>query len=220
MNTPLERINFLKDEINKSNYKYYVEENPYLSDFEYDQMFAELKKLEEEYPLLKTPDSPTQRVGSISEKFFPYTHKYRLYSLDNTYSDEELKKWYERVTKECGNNVDLVCELKIDGLAIALTYENGIFVRGVTRGDGITGEDITTNLRTVKAIPLKLFEPVDVEVRGEIYMPKTSFEKLNEENLANGEKIFANPRNAASGSIRQLDSTITAKRDLSIFVYS
>lgn len=220
MDTPLERINFLKDEINKSNYKYYVEENPYLSDFEYDKMFAELKELEEKYPLLKTPDSPTQRVGSVSEKFFPHTHKYRLYSLDNTYNEDELKKWYERVTKECGDNIDLVCELKIDGLAIALTYENGIFVRGVTRGDGVTGEDITTNLKTVKAIPLKLFEPVDVEVRGEIYMPKTSFEKLNEENLAKGEKIFANPRNAASGSIRQLDSTITAKRDLSIFVYS
>ena len=216
----LERINFLKDEINKSNYKYYVEENPYLSDFEYDQLFAELKQLEEQFPLLKTPDSPTQRVGSVSEKFFPHTHKYRLYSLDNTYNDEELYKWYERVSKECGNDVDLVCELKIDGLAIALTYEKGVFVRGVTRGDGVTGEDITTNLKTVKAIPLKLFEPVDVEVRGEIYMPKSSFEKLNEENLAKGEKIFANPRNAASGSIRQLDSTITAKRDLSIFVYS
>lgn len=216
----LDRINFLKDEINKSNYKYYVEEDPYLSDYEYDQMFAELKKLEEEHPLLKTPDSPTQRVGSVSEKFFSYKHKHRLYSLDNTYNDDELSKWYERVTKECGDNIDLVCELKIDGLAIALTYEKGIFVRGVTRGDGITGEDITTNLRTVKAIPLKLFEPVDVEVRGEIYMPKSSFEKLNEENLSNGEKVFANPRNAASGSIRQLDSTITAKRDLSIFVYS
>ena len=220
MDAPLDRINFLKDEINKSNYKYYVEENPYLSDFEYDKMFAELKELEEKYPLLKTPDSPTQRVGSVSEKFFPYTHKYRLYSLDNTYNEQELEKWYERVTKECGNNVDLVCELKIDGLAIALTYEKGIFIRGVTRGDGITGEDITTNLKTVKAIPLKLFEPADIEVRGEIYMPKTSFEKLNEENLKKGEKIFANPRNAASGSIRQLDSTITAKRDLSIFVYS
>ncbi len=220
MDAPLDRINYLKDEINKSNYKYYVEENPYLSDFEYDKMFAELKELEEKYPLLKSPDSPTQRVGSVSEKFFPYRHKYRLYSLDNTYNSDELKKWYERVQKECGENIDLVCELKIDGLAIALTYEKGIFVRGVTRGDGITGEDITNNLKTVKAIPLKLFEPVDVEVRGEIYMPKTSFEKLNEENLAKGEKVFANPRNAASGSIRQLDSTITAKRDLSIFVYS
>ena len=220
MQSALERINFLKDEINKSNYKYYVEENPYLSDFEYDQMFAELKQLEEQYPLLKTPDSPTQRVGSVSEKFFPHKHKYRLYSLDNTYNEDELNKWYERVTKECGKSLELVCELKIDGLAIALTYEKGIFVRGVTRGDGVTGEDITTNLRTVKAIPLKLFEPIDVEVRGEIYMPKTSFEKLNEENLAKGEKIFANPRNAASGSIRQLDSKITAKRDLSVFIYS
>ncbi len=220
MQSAIDRINYLKDEINKSNYKYYVEENPYLSDFEYDQMFAELKELEKQYPLLKTPDSPTQRVGSVSEKFFPHTHKYRLYSLDNTYNEDELYKWYERVTKECGDGVDLVCELKIDGLAIALTYEKGIFTRGVTRGDGITGEDITVNLKTVKAIPLKLFEPVDVEVRGEIYMPKTSFEKLNEENLSKGEKIFANPRNAASGSIRQLDSTITAKRDLSIFVYS
>lgn len=220
MQSPLDRINYLKDEINRSNYKYYVEEDPYLSDFEYDQMFAELKKLEEENPLLKTLDSPTQRVGSISEKFFSYKHKYRLYSLDNTYNDNDLKKWYERVTKECGVNTELVCELKIDGLAIALTYEKGLFVRGVTRGDGVTGEDITNNLKTIKAIPLKLFEPVDVEVRGEIYMPKTSFEKLNEENLAKGEKIFANPRNAASGSIRQLDSTITAKRDLSIFVYS
>ena len=220
MQWALDRINFLKDEINKSNYKYYVEENPYLSDFEYDQMFAELKSLEEQYPLLRTPDSPTQRVGSVSEKFFPHKHKYRLYSLDNTYNEDELNKWYERVTKECGKNLELVCELKIDGLAIALTYEKGVFVRGVTRGDGITGEDITTNLKTVKAIPLKLFEPIDVEVRGEIYMPKSSFEKLNEENLANGEKIFANPRNAASGSIRQLDSKITAKRDLSVFIYS
>lgn len=215
-----QRINFLREEINKSNYKYYVEENPYLSDFEYDKLFAELKSLEEQYPLLKTPDSPTQRVGSVSEKFFPYRHKYRLYSLDNTYSRDELKSWYEKIQKECGQNVDLVCELKIDGLAIALTYENGVLVRGVTRGDGITGEDITNNLKTIRAIPLKLFEPVNIEVRGEIYMPKTSFEKLNEENLAKGEKIFANPRNAASGSIRQLDSTITAKRDLSIFVYS
>ncbi len=215
----LERINFLKDEINKANYKYYVEDNPSISDFEYDKMFAELKELESENPLLITPDSPTQRVGSVSEKFFPHKHKYRLYSLDNTYEYEDLKEWYKKIVKEYGPQ-DLVCELKIDGLAMALTYENGIFVRGVTRGDGITGEDITNNLKTVKAIPLKLFEPVSVEVRGEVYMPKESFEKLNKENMQNGEKLFANPRNAAAGSIRQLDSSVTAKRDLSMFCYT
>ncbi len=214
------RVKFLKDEINKSNYKYYVEENPYLSDFDYDKMFTELKELEEKYPLLKTPDSPTQRVGSVSEKFFSHTHKYRLYSLDNTYSAEELKKWYERVCKEYNKKLQLVCELKIDGLAIALTYDKGLFTLGVTRGDGVTGENITPNLKTIKAIPLKLFEPKTLEVRGEIYMPKTSFEKLNEESLAKGEKVFANPRNAASGSLRQLDSKITAKRDLSMFTYT
>ena len=215
-----ERIQYLKDEINKSNYKYYVEENPYLSDFDYDKMFTELKELEEKYPLLKTPDSPTQRVGSVSEKFFSHTHKYRLYSLDNTYSAEELKKWYERVCKEYNKKLQLVCELKIDGLAIALTYDKGLFTLGVTRGDGVTGENITPNLKTIKAIPLKLFEPKTLEVRGEIYMPKTSFEKLNEESLAKEEKVFANPRNAASGSLRQLDSKITAKRDLSMFTYT
>lgn len=215
----LDRINFLKDEINKANYKYYVEDNPSISDFEYDQMFAELKRLEEENPLFISPDSPTQRVGSVSEKFFPHKHKYRLYSLDNTYEYEDLEDWYKKIVKEY-NDQELVCELKIDGLAMALTYENGVFVRGVTRGDGITGEDITNNLKTVKAIPLKLFEPVSVEVRGEVYMPKESFEKLNEENLKNGEKLFANPRNAAAGSIRQLDSKITAKRDLSMFCYT
>lgn len=215
----LDRINFLKDEINKANYKYYVEDNPSISDFEYDKMFAELKKLESENPLFVTPDSPTQRVGSVSEKFFPYKHKYRLYSLDNTYNYEDLEDWYQKIVKEYSAQ-ELVCELKIDGLAMALTYENGIFVRGVTRGDGITGEDITNNLKTVKAIPLKLFEPVSVEVRGEVYMPKESFEKLNRENLEKGEKLFANPRNAAAGSIRQLDSKITAQRDLSMFCYT
>lgn len=216
----IDRINFLKDEINKHNFLYYVEDNPSISDFEYDKLFKELKDLEEKYPELKTPDSPTERVGSVSEKFFQYKHKYRLYSLDNTYNFEDLTIWYEKLCKNFHGNVELVCELKIDGLAISLGYENGIFTTGVTRGDGITGENITTNLKTVKAIPLKLFKPVDVEVRGEIYMPKTSFEKLNEENLERGEKPFANPRNAAAGSIRQLDSTVTAQRDLSIFVYN
>jgi len=215
----LEKINFLKNEINKANYKYYVEDNPTISDFEYDKLFAELKELEKQNPLLITSDSPTQRVGSISEKFLPYKHKYRLYSLDNTYKYEDLEDWYQKIINEYGQQ-KLVCELKIDGLAIALTYEKGLLVRGVTRGDGITGEDITNNVKTIKAIPLKLFKPVDVEIRGEIYMPKSSFEKLNEENLKNGEKPFANPRNAAAGSIRQLDSTITSKRDLSMFCYT
>ena len=217
-----ERIKFLKNEINRHNYLYYVEENPSLSDFEYDEMFRELQKLERENPLLTTPDSPTQRLGSVGTKFEPYQHKLRMYSLDNSNNYEELFKWYERVTKEVGEEVELVCELKIDGLAISLIYENGIFTTGVTRGDGVVGENITNNLRTIKAIPLKIvaISSLNLEVRGEIYMPKSSFEKLNEENLAKGEKIFANPRNAASGSLRQLDSSITAKRDLSMFCYS
>ena len=210
----------LRDEINKHNYNYYVNETPTISDFEYDQLFLKLKKLEEEHPELVTPDSPTQRVGGISSSFEEYKHKYRLYSLDNTYNEDELRKWYERVQKEFIEPVELVCELKIDGLAIALTYKDGFFTTGVTRGNGVVGENITQNLKTIKAIPLKLFKDVDVEVRGEIYMPKSSFEKLNEESLQKGEKIFANPRNAASGSLRQLDSSITAKRDLSMFSYT
>ena len=216
----LERIKYLRDELNKLGYNYYVLDNPLVSDYEYDNLYSELKALEEQNPELVTPDSPTQRVGGISSGFSEVKHKYRLYSLDNTYSYDELRKWYERVEKECGSNIKLVCELKIDGLAIALTYRDGIFIQGATRGNGIVGEEITQNLKTIKAIPLKLFENVDVEVRGEIYMPKTSFEKLNQENLRNGEKPFANPRNAAAGSLRQLDSTITAKRDLSMFTYT
>ena len=213
------RIQFLKDEINKHNHNYYVNDNPTISDYEYDKLFAELKQIEADHPELITPDSPTQRVGSVSEKFLPFTHTHRLYSLDNTYNYEDLKDWYQKIQKEYGTDVELVCELKIDGLAIALTYENGIFTRGVTRGDGVTGEEITQNLKTIKAIPLKLKDNVNLDVRGEIYMPKTSFEKLNEENLANGEKPFANPRNAAAGSLRQLDSKITAKRPLSFYAY-
>ena len=213
-------IKNLRDEINKHNYNYYVADNPSISDFEYDTLFARLKELETKFPHLVTPDSPTQRVGGLSTGFEEYKHKYRLYSLDNTYNDNELRKWYERVQKECPGKVELVCELKIDGLAIALTYNNGYFTTGVTRGDGIVGENITQNLKTIKAIPLKLFENANVEVRGEIYMPKSSFEKLNAESLERGEKVFANPRNAAAGSLRQLDSTITAKRDLSMFTYT
>lgn len=216
-----ERLDYLKEEINKHNYNYYVLDNPTISDYEYDMLFKELKDIETAHPELKTPDSPTERVGSVSTGFEEYKHEHRLYSLDNSYNPEDLRKWYERVTKEYGKaNLDLVCELKIDGLAIALSYKNGIFTTGVTRGDGIIGENITQNLKTVKAIPLKLFENTDIDVRGEIYMPITSFNKLNEESLEKGEKVFANPRNAAAGSLRQLDSTITAKRDLSMFTYT
>ena len=213
-------IKNLRDEINKHNYNYYVLDNPTISDYEYDQLFTKLKELESAYPEFVTVDSPTQRVGGISSGFEEHRHRYRLYSLDNTYNEDELRKWYERVQKECPGKVELVCELKIDGLAIALTYNNGYFITGVTRGDGIIGENITQNLKTIKAIPLKLFENADIEVRGEIYMPKSSFEKLNEESLSKGEKVFANPRNAAAGSLRQLDSSITAKRDLSMFTYT
>lgn len=213
-------IENLKNEINKHNYNYYVNDNPVISDYEYDKLFARLKELEALYPDFITPDSPTQRVGGVSSNFEEHKHKYRLYSLDNTYNYDELRKWYEKIKKEFIGNVELVCELKIDGLAIALAYENGLFVTGVTRGDGIVGENITNNLKTIKAIPLKLFNNVDVEVRGEIYMPKSSFEKLNDESKDKGEKIFANPRNAAAGSLRQLDSSITAKRDLSMFTYT
>lgn len=213
-------IEKLRLEINKHSYNYYVMDNPTISDFEYDKLFSKLKELENKHPEYITPDSPTQRVGGISEGFKEHKHKYRLYSLDNTYNADELRKWYERVQKECAEKLELVCELKIDGLAIALAYKDGLFTTGVTRGDGIIGEDITQNLKTIKAIPLRLFKNADVEVRGEIYMPKTSFDKLNKESLLKGEKVFANPRNAAAGSLRQLDSKITAKRDLSMFTYT
>ena len=228
-----DRILKLRKTIELNAYKYYVEDNPILEDYEYDALFKELKELEESNPYLITPDSPTQRVGGISEKFNQVAHKNRLYSLDNSNNSDELKAWYNRVLKDVGeapntqlglfqNNlgdIELVAELKIDGLAVSLTYEKGVFTQGLTRGDGVIGEDITNNLKTIKAIPLKLFEEIDVEVRGEIYMPISSFEKLNDRQIENNQKTFANPRNAASGSIRQLDPKITASRDLSIFIY-
>ena len=230
------RILKLRKLIEQNSYKYYVEDNPELEDWEYDALFKELKDLEEKNPSLITPESPTQRVGGISDKFETITHKNRLYSLDNSNNDVELKLWYNRVLKEISfesnkqlnlfsenkNHIDIemACELKIDGLAVSLTYEKGRFVQGLTRGDGIQGEDITNNLKTIKAIPLRLFEDIDVEVRGEIYMPVSSFKKLNESQIKTNQKQFANPRNAASGSIRQLDPKVTSERDLSIFIYA
>lgn len=224
-----EKIQKLRKEIEYYSYCYYVEDNSKIKDYEYDALFRELQALEKEHPELITPDSPTQRVGGISEKFEAVVHKNRLYSLDNANNNEELYKWYERVLKDTTDysgqislftpKIPLACEYKIDGLAVSLTYKNGIFVQGLTRGDGIAGEDITNNLKTIKAIPLNLFEPLNVEVRGEVYMPISSFLKLNTKQLQTGQKTFANPRNAAAGTVRQLDPKITASRDLSIFIY-
>jgi len=224
-----EKIKDLGDKINYHNYLYYAKDTPEIPDSEYDRLFNELKELEYLYPELITSDSPTQRVGEVpSEKFEQVKHKYRLFSLDNAYSQEDLTDWYNRIQKVFPNEeaIELFCELKIDGLAISLSYEKGIFTRGATRGDGKTGEDITVNLKTIKTIPLKLYSgevaeiPEFIEARGEVFMPVSSFEKLNEKRRQTGEQEFANPRNAGSGSVRQLDSKITSERDLDIFVYA
>lgn len=224
-----QKIKDLRDKINYHNYLYYVKDTPEVPDSEYDRLFRELKELENVYPELITPDSPTQRVGELpSEKFEQVTHKYRLFSLDNANSKEELTDWYNRIKKVFPEeqNIELFCELKIDGLAISLSYEKGLFARGATRGDGRTGENITPNLKTIKTIPLKLFSgevghvPEFIEVRGEVFMPVSSFEKLNEKRRNAGEPEFANPRNAGSGSVRQLDPKITQERDLDIFIYA
>ena len=218
-----ERITQLKKIIEENNRAYYVDDAPKITDFEYDELFRELNKLEAEYPELKTSDSPTQKVGGkAAEGFKEVVHKYRLYSLDNSNNYEDLRKWYERVKKEYPkeDELSLVVELKIDGLSCALTYRNGDLILGATRGNGIAGENITQNIKEIKSIPQKLSKPINIDVRGEVYMPVSSFERLNEENIERGIKEFANPRNAAAGSLRQLDSKITAQRDLHFFAYT
>jgi len=224
-----QKVDDLRQKINHHNYLYYVKDTPSIADSEYDRMFRELKEIEESFPEFITPESPTQRVGEIpSEKFEQVNHKYRLFSLDNANSAEELNDWYNRVQKTFpnDNDIELFCELKIDGLAISLSYENGLLTRGATRGDGKTGEDITTNLKTIKSIPLRLYSgevdkiPNFLEARGEVFMPVSSFEKLNEKRRKDGEAEFANPRNAGSGSVRQLDPKITRDRDLDIYIYT
>ncbi len=218
-----ERVEELKRLIKENNEAYYVNDSPNITDFEYDEMFRELKRIEEEFPLLRTADSPTQKVGDkILTEFKEHTHKYRLYSLDNSNNYDDLRKWYERIKKEYPQEqeINLVVELKIDGLSCALTYENGILKIGATRGNGIVGEIITENIKSIKGIPQKLSKPLNIDIRGEVYMPVTSFERLNEENREKGLKEFANPRNAAAGSLRQLDSGITAQRDLHFFAYT
>lgn len=218
-----QRIEELRKLINYHNYRYYVLDSPEISDAEYDELMRELKRLEEQYPEFVTPDSPTQRVGAAPvEAFGVVEHPQPLLSLANAFSDEELDAWYRRASNLLGGrDTDFVCELKIDGLAVALTYVNGLFEVGATRGDGFRGENITLNLRTIKSIPLSVPKeaPPRFEVRGEVYLSKAGFKKLNEERAKEGLPLFANPRNAAAGSVRQLDPRITAQRPLDIFIY-
>jgi len=217
------RIEELRQQLNYHNNRYYVLDSPEISDEEYDNLMRELRKLEAEYPRLLTSDSPTQRVGAAPiEAFGIVEHPLPLLSLGNAYVTEDLYAWHARTLKLLGvSQFDMVCEHKMDGLAIALTYVNGQFVRGATRGDGFRGEDITQNLRTIRSIPLSVPKdaPPRFEVRGEVYLPKAGFEKLNRERENEGLPLFANPRNAAAGSVRQLDPRITAKRALDIYIY-
>ncbi|HDR4862403.1 NAD-dependent DNA ligase LigA [Bacillus cereus] len=215
------RIEELRDLLNTFNYQYHVLDNPSVSDAEYDRNMQELIKLEAENPEFMSEDSPSVRVGgTILDIFEKVTHKSPMLSLGNAFNEGDLRDFDRRVRQGIDDaNVRYICELKIDGLAVSLHYEKGRFIQGATRGDGVTGEDITQNLKTIKAIPLRLNEEVTLEARGEAYMPKRSFVKLNEEKEQNGEDVFANPRNAAAGSIRQLDPKIAAKRNLSMFVY-
>lgn len=213
------RIKELRELLERYNYEYYVLDNPSVSDQEYDRLMQELIRLEEAHPELITPDSPTQRVGGKPlDEFKKVTHARPMLSLGNAFSKEEILAFHERV-KEVIPNPVYTCELKIDGLAVSIHYRNGEYFLAATRGDGITGEDITLNVRTIKSVPLRLKEPVDIEVRGEIYMPKASFEKLNDERANNGLPLFANPRNAAAGSVRNLDPKVTASRNLNVFLY-
>ena len=205
--------------LNRYAYEYYTKDAPSVSDSEYDQLYRELVELETAHPDEILPESPTHRVGGVVLKgFTKYLHQYPLYSLQDAFSREELEAFDQRVRKEFPS-ISYVCELKIDGLSISLTYENGVLVTGATRGDGSVGEDITENLKRVKDIPLVLPEPVNITVRGECYMPRASFDRVNQIRQENGEPEFANPRNAAAGTLRQLDTKIVAKRNLATFLY-
>ena len=221
------RIEELREEIRKHDYHYYVLNQPLISDAEYDRLFRELEELEEKYPQFVTPDSPTQRVGAPpAEEFRPVRHAIPMLSLQNCFSEEEFLEWDRRVRRLLGGEKPVyICEPKLDGLSVELVYEDGVFTVGATRGDGYVGEDVTRNLRTIRQIPLKLLPlngkvPRLLEVRGEVYMEKEDFKRLNRERERNGEPPFANPRNAAAGSLRQLDPNITATRPLKAFFYA
>ena len=221
----IKQVEELRDILNHHNYRYYVLDSPDVSDAQYDALIRELRGLEAEHPELVMPDSPTQRVGAApAEGFTQVAHPRPMFSLGNAFDDDEFMAWHQRVSDLLeGETFDMVCELKYDGLAVALTYEDGVFVRGATRGNGTVGEDVTLNLRTIKSIPLRLLSedvPQRLEVRGEVYFPKSKFAKFNEERAARGEQTYANPRNTAAGSLRQLDPRSTAERPLDIFIYS
>ncbi len=216
-----ERITALRREIEEHNYRYHVLDQPLIDDQTFDQLMRELQELEQKYPELQDPDSPTMRVGSEPlPAFESLGHKVPMLGLDNAFNEQELHEFDARVRRLIGlEEVEYLCELKMDGLAVSLQYEEGVFMRGATRGDGYTGEDITQNLRTIRQIPLQLPEPVTLEVRGEIYINKAAFEQLNRQREEQGLPLFANPRNAAAGSVRQLDPRLAAARPLRIFVY-
>ena len=220
--TPRKRAEELRAQLDDANHRYYILDDPAIADAEFDALLRELIDLEAAYPQLRTPDSPTQRVGATpSERFAPFEHSQPMLSLANAFDAEELRAFDERVRKLAAAPISYVCELKIDGLAIALDYRDGVLVRGGTRGDGRVGEEITPNLRTISSIPLKLRKPAPfLEVRGEVYLKKSDFEKLNARREREGLPVFANPRNAASGGVRQLDPKLTAQRRLSFFAYA
>ncbi len=218
-----QKIKQLRQQLQKAGYGYYVDNQPIMEDGVYDKLYRQLQELEQKYPELITVDSPTQRVGEKpASQFVSVPHNIPLYSLENAFNLEELKKWASKLQRLLSQEVEYVCELKIDGSAIALTYENGILVRGVTRGDGITGEDITSNVRTIRSLPLRLnmsSPPPRIEVRGEAFLPLDVFQGINQEREKAGTSLFANPRNAAAGTLRQLDPKITAQRHLGFFAY-
>jgi len=218
-----ERIQKLSEEINRHNYLYYVKSKPEISDFQFDQMLKELEKLEEEYPEFADPNSPAKRVGGdITKEFRQVVHRYPMLSLSNTYSEQEVRDFDKRVRKLLSDEPEYVCELKYDGVAIGLTYREGSLSQAVTRGDGVRGDDVTTNVKTIRTVPLKLFGdyPGEFEIRGEIFMPRKSFKKLNSERIEKDQPPFANPRNAASGSLKMQDSKLVAKRNLDCFLYN
>ncbi|MGI8351490.1 NAD-dependent DNA ligase LigA [Niallia circulans] len=215
------RVKELHNLLNQYGYEYYVLDNPSVPDSEYDALLNELIQLEEKFPSLKTNDSPSQRIGGeVLDMFSKVQHQKPMLSLGNAFNEADLRDFDRKVRAVIGDDFSYVCELKIDGLAVSLRYENGLFEQGATRGDGTTGEDITANLKTIRSIPLRLNQAVSLEVRGEAFMPKKSFEALNKAKDENGEEPFANPRNAAAGSLRQLDPRIAASRNLDIFLYA